>query len=320
MTTSTVTLVEVAPRDGFQAVNHPIPAADKAAAISKLRNAGFQRMEIGAFVNPKAVPQMTDTADLLAQFPASGTWRPLVLTANRKGTELALSAGAEDIVFVISASEAHNQNNVRRSVAESLGEFAAGVDAAVTRYADRSIVWRLNVATAFDCPFAGGVTPDDVMRVIECGVEIISDAPHQSLEIGLCDTTGRAFPDQVAELCRVGLERFGEVESGGPDWAFHGHDTFGLGVANALYAHQAGVRVFDGSAAGLGGCPFAPGATGNTATEDLVFAFQNMGIETGIDLARLLEAADTIALIDPPSTGGHVRRVPRPRALGASAA
>ncbi len=315
MSGSRVTIVEVAPRDGFQAVTQPIPRADKAKAIAKLKNAGLRRMEIGAFVNPKAVPQMTDTADLLSQFPASGDWRPHVLTANRKGAEAALKAGAEGIVFVISASEAHNQNNVRRSVAESLEEFAVSVDTAAIQYADRPVMWRLNVATAFDCPFAGVVGPEAVLYLIAGGLDIVRDAPNHSLEIGLCDTTGRAFPDQVAEIFRTGLERFGDKRTGGPDWAFHGHDTYGLGVANALYAHQAGVRVFDGSAAGLGGCPFAPGATGNTATEDLVFAFQNMDIETGVDLAALLEAADMIALIDPPSTGGHVRGAPRQRVL-----
>ncbi len=132
-----------------------------------------------------------------------------------------------------------------------------------------------------------------------------------AVEFGLCDTTGRAFPDHVGDLCGELMESYKSGASIG--WAFHGHDTFGLGVANALYAYNAGIRIFDAAAAGLGGCPFAPGASGNTASEDLVFAFENMGIATGLDLGRLLDAATLIETLPGADTGGHVRSLPRSR-------
>ena len=169
---------------------------------------------------------------------------------------------------------------------------------------------RVNAATSFDCPFEGRIDEDAVYRCIE---QVLAfDYP---VEIGLCDTTGRALPDHVAGLCAGAIERF----SGGvANWAYHGHDTFGLGVANALYAYDAGVRVFDASVAGLGGCPFAPGATGNTASEDLVFTFEHMGIDTGVDLAKLLDVAEEVAALPDTDTGGHIRIVPRKRVLDAA--
>ncbi len=141
-----------------------------------------------------------------------------------------------------------------------------------------------------------------VERVLEMNVPV---------EFGLCDTTGRAFPDHVGALCGELVERYASEPSVG--WAFHGHDTFGLGVANALYAYNSGIRIFDAAAAGLGGCPFAPGASGNTASEDLVFAFNNMNIPTNLDLGKLLDAAGLIEKLPGAETGGHVRQLPRAR-------
>ena len=169
---------------------------------------------------------------------------------------------------------------------------------------------RVNAATSFDCPFEGRIDEDAVYAALD---QVLSFG-HE-VEIGLCDTTGRALPDHVAGLCEGAIRRF----SGGvAKWAYHGHDTFGLGVANALYAYDAGVRVFDASVAGLGGCPFAPGATGNTASEDLVFTFENMGISTGVDLAKLLDVAEDVAALPDTDTGGHIRIVPRKRVLDAA--
>jgi hydroxymethylglutaryl-CoA lyase len=301
---SAVEIVEVAPRDGFQAVGPWIETAAKVAAIQALRAAGFRRMEIGAFVSPGAIAQM---ADARAIVEATGAAPGLaMLVPNAKGTRLAVQAGVRDIVYVISASPAHNRANVRREIADSVADYREAVSFA----RDHGVRWRFNVATSWDCPYAGDVAPDAVLRLIDEVLSFLGPA-----EIGLCDTTGRAFPDKVAALCETAQTRF---SSDGLGWAFHGHDTYGLGVANALAAHGAGVRVFDGAAAGMGGCPFAPGASGNTASEDLVFAFENMGHPTGIDLAQLLDAAAQVATIPGAATGGRVRHVPRARVLAAA--
>jgi len=300
---SDIQIVDVAPRDGFQAVKPLIEVERKAHVVRALADAGLERIETGAFVSPKAVPQMADTAALHRSLRDLDSVQLSALIANPRGASSALEAGVRDLVYVFSVSPAHNKANVNRSVDESIEGFGEVVS--VLRGESRFHL-RVNVATAFDCPFDGNVEFDAVIacldKVTDLGVDV---------EFGLCDTTGRAFPDRVGALFERCMERFGA--GGACDWAFHGHDTFGLGVANAIAAYQAGVRVFDSAAAGLGGCPFAPGATGNTATEDLVFTFENMGINTGIDLDKLLAAADGIAELPGASIGGHLRFVPRSR-------
>ncbi len=305
--TATVEICDVAPRDGFQAVSTWIPTETKIDIVRGLVAAGLTRIETGAFVSPKHVPQMADSVEVHAEARVPDTVRLSALVPNLRGAENAFAAGVSDIVYVFSASEAHNQANVRRPVADSIAELGEVI--ARGRDIDRFQL-RVNVATVFDCPFAGDVAPDSVYTALDQCVGF--DHP---MEFGLCDTTGRAIPAHVADVCAGAISRVG-----GPDigWAFHGHDTFGLGVANALYAYQAGVRVFDSAVAGLGGCPFAPGATGNTATEDLVFTFENSGIKTGIDLATLLDVAEKVVALPDADTGGHVRLVPRKRALAAA--
>lgn len=305
--TDPVEICDVAPRDGFQVIKPPIPTETKVRVVELLAAAGVTRIETGAFVSPVHVPQMADTAEVHGRATVGGDVRLSTLVPNLRGAQDAFAAGIADIVYVFSISESHNQANVRRPVAASmdqLGEVVArgrGVE---------GFRLRANLATVFDCPFEGTTDPDAVYAAIETVLGF-----GASVEFGLCDTTGRAIPDQVAAVCDAALARFsGE----GVGWAYHGHDTFGLGVANALYAYQAGIRVFDCAAAGLGGCPFAPGATGNTATEDLVFTFENMGIATGIDLDRLLDAAEIVAAVPGAETGGHLRKVPRRRALRAA--
>jgi hydroxymethylglutaryl-CoA lyase len=302
-----VTLVEVAPRDGFQAIRQPISTSTKIDAVRALAAAGLSRIEIGAFVSPKAIPQMADIGDVWAAVRDGARFRASVLVPNAKGAQLALAAGFTEIVYVLSVSEAHNQSNVGRSVKASLPEL-------------REVAGRLNdipgsflrvkLATCFDCPFEGTITADRVLRLVE---RIALLRPQ--IEFGIYDTTGRANPAQVQELFAALTPWLSGSQQ---TLAFHGHDTFGLGVANALYAYQAGVRVFDAAASGLGGCPFAPGASGNTATEDLVFTFENMDIGTGVDLGALLDAAELVGAVDPASSGGHLTRVPRQRALAAA--
>lgn len=300
---NTVEIVEVAPRDGFQSIDKPLPTEEKIAIIEALLAAGVKRMELGSFVSPKAVPQMADMADIAAHFQGRDGVRLSVLVPNAKGAELALKNRYSELVFVFSVSEAHNQNNVRQSVEQSLTQLRAVVE---TMAGDPNFRLRVDLATSFDCPFTGTVPLDDVRRAFAKAIEIAPEA-----EFALCDTTGRADPLTVEA-------RFKSVMADAPaatGWAFHGHDTFGMGVANALFAYQAGVRVIEGAVAGLGGCPFAPGATGNTATEDLYFAFQEGGIDTGLDLEKLLVAADRIADLPGGKTGGHLRIVPRKRAF-----
>lgn len=302
-----VEICDVAPRDGFQVIKEPIPTDTKVRVVELLARAGLTRIETGAFVSPVHVPQMADTAEVHRLARVGDGVRLSTLVPNLRGAQDAFAAGIADIVYVFSISESHNTANVRRPVEASIGQLgeviARGRDVPGFRL-------RANLATVFDCPFEGTTTPDAVYAAIDTVLGF--GAP---VEFGLCDTTGRAIPDQVAEVCATVLDRF---SGDGIGWAYHGHDTFGLGVANALYAYQAGIRVFDSAAAGLGGCPFAPGATGNTATEDLVFTFENMGIAAGIDLDRLLDAAETVAEVPGGETGGHLRKVPRRRALAAA--
>ncbi len=298
-----VEIVEVAPRDGFQSIREPIGTEAKIEMINALARAGCQRIEAGSFVSPKAIPQMADMGAIAAGIERPAQVRFMVLVPNRKGIELALANGFDEFGYVLSVSESHNQNNVRRSVDDSMQDLASLVD----WLSAQGKGWRLrvNLATSFDCPFDGRQSLQALTARVREVQSIISDA-----EIALCDTTGRANPRQVAEA-------FARVQADSPDgrtrWAFHGHDTYGLGVANALAAYEAGVRRFDAAAAGLGGCPFAPGATGNTATEDLVFAFEACGIKTGIDIDRLTAIADRIAAIPGGVVASHIRHVPRER-------
>lgn len=299
---SAVTIVEVAPRDGFQSVRDFIPTDTKVRIVEALAATGVARMEIGSFVSPKAIPQMADTGEILKRAKLPESLRVQVLVPNRKGLELAKAAGVREVGWVLSVSESHNQSNVRRSVDQSFADFEEA-----WRELGEGLRLRFSLATSFDCPFEGR-TPE--ARVMACVERVLRIVPE--VEISIADTTGRAAPNHVhrlfSTLCR-------DYASDKVPISFHGHDTYNLGVANAIAAYEAGVRIVDGAAAGLGGCPFAPGATGNTATEDLVFAFEHMGISTGIDFARLLEAADLVQSVAPAQAGGKLRTVTRKRAL-----
>ncbi|MEM9029845.1 MAG: hydroxymethylglutaryl-CoA lyase [Pseudomonadota bacterium] len=298
-----VTIVEVAPRDGFQVIKPFIDTDLKVRVCEALAKSGLQRMEIGAFVSPKAIPQMADIREVLEHARLPETLRLQVLVPNRKGFEAALAAGCREICWVLSLSESHNQNNVRRSVEESFLDFERAWD----EFGSQTALLRFNFATSFDCPFEGRTDEAKVFA----GVERIMQRVDK-LEFGIADTTGRAATDHVKTLFRSLVDRY---QSDRVAFCFHGHDTYNLGVANALAAYDAGVQLIDGAAGGLGGCPFAPGASGNTATEDLVFAFEHMGVRTGIDLSALLEAADLAASVAPEQAAGRIRHVARARVL-----
>ena len=287
------TLIEVAPRDGFQPIGPFIPTDDKVAFVEAAHAAGLRRIEVGSLVNPAAVPQLRDTAEVLARTRGLPGLDPQVLVPNARGVALALAAAAQHLVYVISASDAHNRSNVRRDTDASIREYGE-----VVRGLPPGTRLRLNLATAFDCPFDGRVDEAFVLGRLGRMLDHRAD-----VEVGLCDTTGRADPDHVASLAAACLRRWGRETR----FVFHGHDTYGLGLANIAAAWRAGITGFDTAFGGLGGCPFAPGATGNTATEDAAWMFRRMGVDTGIDLRALVAVAVRAAALPGASPGGRVR-------------
>jgi hydroxymethylglutaryl-CoA lyase len=296
-----VEIVEVGPRDGVQSVPTFIPTENKLRLINALLDAGVERIEIGSFVSPKAIPQMADVAEIISRLAARKGVRPMTLVPNLKGARLAVAAGMKEIIFVISMTESHNQSNVRRSVAQSIEELRALLEEVD---AGGELRMRVDLSCAFDCPFEGRVSESVVLANIEKIVAI-----RGGMELGICDTTGFALANHVRDLFLRCNKEFGSRAS----WAFHCHDTAGFAIANVLAAYEAGVRIFDASVAGLGGCPFAPGATGNVATEDLIYLFHRLGVDTGIDLERYLDACAIAVGIPGAVTGGHMRHIPRTR-------
>ena len=290
---ASVEIVEVGPRDGFQGIGPFIPTEAKIRFLERLAAAGVRRIEIGSFVSAAAVPQLRDTPDLLAACARIPGLAPQILVpSERRGLD-AVAARVPWIAYVLSVTESHNRNNVRRhphESAEEYGRLAAEIPA--------DLRVRLNVATAFDCPFEGRVPEESVLTLLDRLVPARPDA-----EVCLCDTTGRADPAHVQSLFAAAMARFPEVGA----WAFHAHDTYGLGLANVHAAFREGVRVLDASFGGLGGCPFAPGATGNVATEDVVWMFERMGVATGVNLDALIPVARDAAMLPGAMSGGRVR-------------
>ena len=287
-----VQLVEVGPRDGFQPIEPFIPTKTKIALVQQLHRAGGRRMEVTAFVSARSVPQLADAETVLAAARALPGLDAQVLVPNRRFCERALQSGADHIAFVLSVSERHNLYYVRRTPAESAAEYLE-----LLTSLPGEVRVRLNVATAFDCPFDGPLPAEQTLAILD---RLVPARPD--IEVALCDTTGRATPDRVQALFTDAVARYPAT-----GWAFHGHDTYGLGVANALAALHAGASALDASIAGLGGCPFAPGATGNVATEDLIWTLHEMGHHTGYDLGELLHGAELAAALPGASPGGRVR-------------
>jgi hydroxymethylglutaryl-CoA lyase len=291
--TTAVEIVEVGPRDGFQGIGAFIPTETKIRMLEQLVAAGLRRIEIGSFVSASAVPQLRDTPEFLKHCARMPGLEPQVLVPSERRGRDAVQAGARRLVFVLSVSEAHNRNNVRRHPLESAEEYERLLAAIPA-----DVAMRLDIATAFDCPFTGRVPEADTIALLDRLIPARPDA-----EICLCDTTGRADPAHVETLFAACMARFPQVKA----WALHAHDTYGLGLANVHAAYRQDVRVFDASFGGLGGCPFAPGATGNVATEDLVWMFERMGLATGIDLDRLVAVAREGASLPGGTAGGRVR-------------
>jgi hydroxymethylglutaryl-CoA lyase len=264
---------EVAPRDGLQIEPTWVDTADKIALINALSTAGFTRIEAGSFVSPKAIPALRDGEAVFQQIERHAGVIYVALVPNLKGAERALAAKADELNLVMSASQTHNRANMRMSCESSLTAFGD----IVRHVKGAGVLLNASVATAFGCPFEGTIDEDRVVGIVdtyrEMGIEGIT----------LADTTGMANPRQVTRLVTRVLERVTPSAL-----TLHFHNTRGLGLANVLAAYEAGARRFDAALGGLGGCPFAPGASGNICTEDLVNLCDEMGIPTGIDLEKLL--------------------------------
>ena len=271
-----VTVVEVGPRDGLQNESGQISTSDKIAFVDHLSAAGCAAIEVTAFVSPKWVPQMADAGAVFQGIGRRAGARYSALVPNLAGLDRAHEAGVRDIAIFAAASEGFSRRNLNQSIDESLTTYAA----VCSRAAALGMRVRAYLSTAFGCPFDGAVDPAQVARVASALVAM------GAFEVAVSDTIGIAHPGQVprvveAVAAHVPLEKI----------ALHFHDTRGTGLANVLAALDLGVTTFDASAGGLGGCPYAPGATGNLATEDLVYMLDGLGIETGISLPRLVEAS-----------------------------
>jgi len=277
-----VRIYEVGPRDGLQNEARPIPTAAKARYIDLLAAAGLREIEITSFVSAKAIPQLADADQLLKMLDRKRTVRYPVLVPNLRGLERAEAAGADAIAVFTAATDAFTERNIGMTVEASLATFAPVLERA------GQLGWwrRAYVSTAFGCPYTGLVEPERAVAVAVRLLELGAD------EICFGDTIGVAIPTQVTALTRVAAESAG-VPVG--RIAFHFHDTRGTALANVVAGLDAGIRCFDASAGGTGGCPFAPGAAGNLATEDLVYLLDGLGMESGVGLAGVLDAARFIA-------------------------
>jgi hydroxymethylglutaryl-CoA lyase len=276
-----VLISEVGPRDGLQSVKATMPTADKLRWIDALVAAGLREIEVASFVPARLLPQMADAAQVVQHARQHADVRVMALVPNLRGAQAALAAGAQKITLPVSASPAHSMANVRKSPEDMVQEVAA-----VLRLRDElapGVRVEVGLSTAFGCTLQGQVPEDDVLRLAGQLAAIGVD------EIGLSDTTGMANPAQVSRLFKRMFQEMGDLTG-----AAHMHNTRGLGLANCLAAYDSGVRTFDSSLAGLGGCPYAPGASGNVVTEDLVFMFEAMGVSTGIDLAQLIAAREPL--------------------------
>jgi hydroxymethylglutaryl-CoA lyase len=270
-----ISVREVGPRDGLQNED-PVPATAKIALIEQLATTGVSRIEAVSFVKAEAIPQMADADEVWAAVTKDPAIRYSALAPNLRGARRALDAGFTEVEAVVSASDTHNRKNVNRSTEQSLDEIAVMIDEAHQRGATLQVV----VATAWGSPYEGDVPMDRVVAVAGRAVADGADA------ISFGDTTGMATPRRVQDL--VGSFRFRHPEV---PLNLHFHNTRGTGLANVLAALELGVDDFDASVGGLGGCPYAPGASGNIATEELVYMLEDMGVGTGVDLAAMIEAA-----------------------------
>ncbi len=276
---TTVEITEVGPRDGFQNVKTFIPTADKVTIIEGLIAAGLKKFELTSFVSPKAIPQLADAAEVCRTILAKygDQIQGSALVPNLRGAQSAWDAGIREVACVISVSASHNRANINRTHDESLADLAKMIESLP------GMTVRVDLATAFACPFEGW-TPLDAVGMLAEKIQKLGVT-----KIVLADTIGVATPDRVHALSAYMRQRFPEI-----DLALHLHDTRGMGLSNTLAGLMAGITTFETSIAGLGGCPFAPGAAGNTATEDMVNMMRDMNIATGVSREKLIDVVDLV--------------------------
>jgi hydroxymethylglutaryl-CoA lyase len=271
-----VLVSEVGPRDGLQSIARTMPTAIKHRWIQALVDAGIREIEVGSFVSPKLLPQMADTDEVVREARKLDGLTLLALAPNLKGAERGIAAGVHKLNFPVSASRAHSMANIRMSPEQAIEQVRLACEL-------RSVPVEVGISTSFGCAVEGAVSEDWVMRM---AVDLVAAGAES---VGLSDTAGYANPVQVKRMFTRLQREIGEHAG-----AAHFHNTRGQGLANVVAALEAGVTTFDASQAGLGGCPYAPGATGNIVTEDLVFLIESMGLRTGIDLDRLIAAREII--------------------------
>ena len=275
-----VTIVDVGPRDGLQNEKQTVSTAHKVELVHRLQAAGLREIEVTSFVSPKWVPQMADNAEVMSGLRRRANVRYTVLVPNMKGLEAALPTGPDEVVVFGAASEAFSQRNINCSIAESIERFRPVVAAAH----DANLKVRGAISCSLGCPYQGAVSPDEVERVVMLMKGIGVD------HCGVADTIGVGTPKRVQAAMERALKHYPLHEVSG-----HFHDTYGQALANIYACLEMGIHTFDASIAGLGGCPYAKGATGNVATEDVVFMLNGLDIETGIDLDTLVDAGAFIS-------------------------
>ncbi len=290
-----VKIVEVGPRDGLQNEHTPVSTERKVAFIRKLVEAGLKHVEATSFVHPQAVPQLADAAEVVAALPEAEGVEYAALVPNERGLERALAAGVRRVAVFTAASESFVQKNIRMSIAESLALFGGMIRTALSA----GVSVRGYVSTCFVCPFEGEVAKEKVRELCESLLALGVD------EVAISDTIGAAAPRDVYETVGYLLQSVPSEQI-----ALHFHDTFGTALANVCAGLELGVTTYDAAAGGLGGCPFAPGAAGNLATEDLVYLLDRMGIAHGVDQAKVIDAAEVIAAaLDRPLTSKQRMRL-----------
>lgn len=301
---------EVATRDGFQIEPNFVATEDKIALVNRLSRTGLAKIEVTSFTSPKAIPNLRDAEEVMRSIDRVAGVEYTVLVPNVKGCERALSCQVDEINLVMSASDTHGLANLRMTPEQSLAQFREIIEVA----RGSKVFINASLSTTFGCPFEGAVAETRVHELIQR----LTDIGVQG--ITLCDTTGMADPAQVERISREALQRWPQTV-----FTLHFHNTRGMGLANAIAALNAGVDRFDASLGGLGGCPYAPGASGNICTEDLVHMFQRMGFDTGVDLDALLQAAASLPELlghDVPGAilkaGKADRRYPKPKWMDAA--
>ena len=275
-----VKLIDVGPRDGLQNEKQPVPAAIKIELVQRLQDAGLKEIEVTSYVSPKWVPQMGDNVEVMAGITRKSGVLYSVLTPNLKGFEAAVASNPDEIVVFGAASEAFSQKNINCSIAESIERFAPVVQAAL----DAGIAVRGAMSCTVGCPYEGEIAPEKVSYL----ASLMKNIGVQRVDVA--DTIGVGTPIKVQKALEAALVHFSIDQVSG-----HFHDTYGQALSNTLAALEVGVWNFQSSVAGLGGCPYAKGATGNVATEDVVYLLHGMGIETGIDLDKLIDAGQFIS-------------------------